>query len=72
MADAFVQVAPDSTGKKIQTFENTVSGNLVEAQAVVLVDSSGNPIDVVEKATGPTPTTLNEVIALLQAAGLCS
>ncbi len=72
MADAYVQVAPDSTGKKIQTFENTVSGNIVEAQAVVLVDSAGAPIDIVEKASGPTPTTLNEVIALLQAAGLCS
>ncbi len=72
MADAYVQVAPDSTGKKIQTFENTVSGNVVEAQAVVLVDSAGTPIDIVEKASGPTPTTLNEVIALLQAAGLCS
>ncbi len=28
--------------------------------------------DKVSKATGPTPGTLNEVIALLQAAGLCS
>lgn len=26
----------------------------------------------VSKATGPTPTTLNEVISLLQTAGLCS
>lgn len=42
MADAFVQVAPDSTGKKMQTFENTVSGNVVEAEAVTLVRSSDN------------------------------
>lgn len=42
MANAFVQVAPDSTGKKMQTFENTVSANLVEAEAVTLVRSSDN------------------------------
>lgn len=41
MANAVVQVAPDSTGKKIQTFENTVGANIVEAQAVVLVDTAG-------------------------------
>jgi hypothetical protein len=41
MANGVVQVAPDSTGKKIQTFENTVGGNVVEAQAIVVVDSTG-------------------------------
>ncbi len=44
MSDAFVQVAPDDpTGKKIQTYEGTISGQDVHAQAVVLVDSSGVP-----------------------------
>lgn len=42
MANAFVQVAPDSTGKKMQTFENVVSANTVEAEAVVLVRSTDN------------------------------
>jgi ubiquinone biosynthesis protein UbiJ len=41
VAAGLVQVAPDSTGKKIQTFENTISTNVVEAQAVVPVDSTG-------------------------------
>ncbi len=41
MSDAFVQVAPDDpTGKKIQTYEGTVSGQDVHAQAVVIVNSS--------------------------------
>ncbi len=45
MSDAYVQVAPDdTTGKKIQTYENTVGLNDVHAQAVVLVDSAGIPI----------------------------
>src|ERR1700676_4481518 len=41
MANGFVQVPPDSTGKKMQTFENTIGGNLVEAEAVAIVDPSG-------------------------------
>jgi len=64
MANAFVQVAPDSTGKKMQTFENLVSGNTVEAEAVTLVrssdntevGSSGQPLRV-----DPTGTTVQPV-----------
>jgi hypothetical protein len=41
MADAFIQVAPDSTGKKMQTFRNTIAGSDVDAEAVVLTDSTG-------------------------------
>lgn len=44
MADASVQVAPDSTGKKIQTFENTVGGQTVESQAVALVGTDSVPV----------------------------
>ncbi len=44
MADSFIQVAPDSTGKMMQTYLNTISANAVHAEAVCLVDSSGNPI----------------------------
>lgn len=43
MSDQYVQVAPDSTGKKVQTYENTVGGQTVEAQAIVPVDSTGVP-----------------------------
>lgn len=41
---AFVRLQPDSTGKKIQTFEIMQGSDTVEIQGVVLVDSSGNPI----------------------------
>ncbi len=41
MAASFVRVAPDSTGKYVQTFSNTISATLVEANAVVAVDSAG-------------------------------
>lgn len=61
MANQFVAVPPDSTGKKVQTFENTVGGNLVEAQAIGLVDQFGVPLatrpDMALRAQ-PDPTTL--------------
>lgn len=44
MADSYIQVAPDSSGKKMQTYLNTIVGSDVHAEGVVLVDSSGNPI----------------------------
>ncbi len=44
MSDGYVIVQPDSTGKKVQTFESTVAGQVVEAQAVVVVDSAGSEI----------------------------
>ena len=44
MADSYIQVAPDSTGKKMQTFENTVSTQDVHAEAVTNVDSTGTEL----------------------------
>lgn len=41
MADGFIKVEPDSTGKEVQTFENTIGGQDVHTQAVVLTNSSG-------------------------------
>jgi len=43
MSDAYVQVVPDSSGKKIQSFENVVGANTVESQAVASVDKYGTP-----------------------------
>jgi hypothetical protein len=40
MADGIVQVAPDSTGKKVDTSELTVSAQTVERQRVVLADTA--------------------------------
>jgi hypothetical protein len=42
MANQFVQVPPNSTGLKMQTFENVVGANTVESEAVTLVRSSDN------------------------------
>ena len=41
MADGQVQVAPDSTGKKIDTSELTVGANTVERQRVVIAGDTG-------------------------------
>ena len=41
MSDSYVEVAPDSTGKKIRTVEQTVSANVVEQQVVTLAKSDG-------------------------------
>ena len=46
MSDGFIQVAVDGGGKKLQTFENTINGNLVESEAVTLSNSAGVPLAV--------------------------
>src|SRR5260221_7448131 len=64
MANALVQAAPDSTGKRMQTFENTIGANLVEAEAVTLVRSSDNTEVGVAAApvrTDPTGTTTQPI-----------
>lgn len=72
MANSQVQVAPDSTGKKIQCFLNTVGGQNVEAQAVALVDSSGNPNPTLP-VTGPvTDTQLRATPLAVQVRGATS
>lgn len=42
MANQYVQVPPNSTGLKMQTFENIVGANTVEAEAVALVRTLDN------------------------------
>src|SRR5258708_26236903 len=68
MANQFVQVPPDSTGKKMQTFENVVGANTVESEAVTLVRSSDNteigtaaqPARIDPTGTTTQPTTNNK------------
>lgn len=62
MADSFIQVAPDSTGKKMQTYGNVISGNVVEAEAVVLVDSTGSPIGK-QRTPGATVVAVDGSVA---------
>lgn len=55
MANQFVSVQePSSPTKKMQTFENTIASNVVEAEAITLVDSTG-----VEKATATNPARVD-------------
>jgi hypothetical protein len=37
----YIQASPDSTGKRLQTFNNTIGGSDVHSQAITLVNSSG-------------------------------
>src|SRR5438132_13181840 len=59
MANAFVQVQPDSTGKKVQVFENSVGGQTVEAQATVAVDTTGAAISpALDGTDGASPPSI--------------
>jgi hypothetical protein len=53
MANSFVQVPPDSTGKDVQTFSNVIGGATVHAQATSLVDALG--IAITALTGGATP-----------------
>ena len=60
MSANYVQVPPNSTGVKLQTFENTISGNAVDAEAVVIVDTTGTAIPTSNTTVGgavPSDTT---------------
>lgn len=46
MADGFVQLPVDSTGKKLQTVSNTVGADTVHSQGIFVTDSAGNIVDV--------------------------
>lgn len=54
MANAFVQLEPDDTGKQVQSFQNSIGGHTVEACAVVAVDSTGSGNSYVQVAPDST------------------
>lgn len=59
MSNQYVQIAPDSTGKKVQVFENTVGIDTVESQGVALVDpTNGAAIAVATSAPVGTEEAL--------------
>lgn len=60
MAEQFIQLPANSTGTKMRTFEQTVGANVVDHQAVVLCDSSGNIIGSL--ASAPTGTEQGLVV----------
>lgn len=55
MSNSFVQVPPDSTGKKVDTAEVVVGGQTVERQRIVVSDPSALNPDVRPTATGALP-----------------
>lgn len=61
---SFTQVAPDSTGDKIQTVENTIAGEVVDTQCVVPVDSNG--VEILSKASTPSTTSVSNSVTSVQ------
>jgi hypothetical protein len=53
MSNNYVQVPPNSSGVKLQTFENSISGNTVDAEAMVPVDVNGVPVTAAPGAAAP-------------------
>ena len=54
MSNNFVQVPPNSSGVKLQTFENTISANVVDAEAMVPVDPAGLAITANPGSAAPS------------------
>lgn len=52
MADAYAQIAPDSTGKKVDTEELAVGANTVERQRVQVAGKAAADIAPVDSVTG--------------------
>lgn len=61
MTDAFVEVAPDSTGKMIDTTELTVGANTVERQRVVVSGAAAAELADVKNAE-PASTLYGQVV----------
>jgi len=55
--DTFVQVAPDSTGKKIRNFLNTLLGNDVYQQVVTVAKSDGTVLDDLARSSVTQPVS---------------
>jgi len=63
MADSFVQVPPDSTGKKVQTYQGTVNGQTVDANAVGLINPLTNlPLTVAKGSQGAVAIPTQDLV----------
>lgn len=54
MTAGYVQLPPDSSGKKLQTVSNTVGADTVHSQGIFVTDSAGNIVDVASSAPAGT------------------
>jgi hypothetical protein len=61
-ADQFVQIAPASSGQKVDVTELTVGGNVVERQRVIIADPS-NPSGLLSIGQQPMSGSLPVAIA---------
>lgn len=58
MAESFIRLPPDNTGKAVRTLDATIGGVLVQHQAYVLVDSSGSILGTGSAAPAGTENAL--------------
>lgn len=68
--EGVVQVAPDSTGKKVRTVEVTTSQGTVEQQVATLADSAGNLLDTALSGVAQDGTDGNAISQPLGGAGI--
>lgn len=66
MADSFIQVAPDSTGKKLRTFERTISGGTAHDQYVLM---AGLPTYYIQTAARANTTSAVTFLDIFNASG---
>ena len=62
MAEAYVQVAPDSTGAKVRTERLTVGANSVDHQVAILASSDGTLLGLAS-TSAQTSVTAATIIA---------
>lgn len=67
MADAYVQVQPDSTGKKVDTSQLTVAATTVERQRIIIADTADSAGLVPVTATQPSGSAYGLAIRDIQA-----
>lgn len=70
MADSYVQLQPDSTGKKVDTAEVTVGSNTVERQRVILSDGVTAAAQALVANTQPAGGNYGLAVREIQAPGL--
>lgn len=76
MADQYVQLASDSSGKKVQAYENTIGSNTVVACAVVMVSATGATdafVQVQPDSTGKKIQTFQNTVSgnIVHALAIC-
>lgn len=65
MADSYVQLASDLSGKKVQSYQNTVGSDTVQAQAVAIIDATGwsdSYVQVAPDSTGKKAQTFLNIV----------